>query len=119
MTLAGAEIGEYMESMEMRPALPESNGFPAAAANSWYSPPGSAGEKVAYGYDTLSDHAEKHVGCTRRTVQRLDHGEIGIARRGKPQLAAHCVPQVGARIARETSSARRKSSTDGPHQGPP
>ena len=46
MTLAGAEIGEYMESMEMRPALPESNGFPAAAANSWYSPPGSAGEKV-------------------------------------------------------------------------
>ena len=30
MTLAGAEIGEYMESMEMRPALPESNGFPAA-----------------------------------------------------------------------------------------
>ena len=53
MTLAGAEIGEYMESMEMRPALPESNGFPAAAANSWYSPPGSAGEKVAYGYDTL------------------------------------------------------------------
>ena len=29
-------------------------------ANSWYSPPGSAGEKVAYGYDTLSDHAEKH-----------------------------------------------------------
>ena len=29
---------------------------------------------MAYGYDTLSDHAEKHVGCTRRTVQRLDHG---------------------------------------------
>ena len=24
---------------------------------------------------------------------------------GKPQLAAHCVPQVGARIARETSSS--------------